>query len=101
MSENYEVFEAEKPEKPEWWTEHLISTIPDDYIPTEELKLLDENGVGGKRKRSVVGLGRKASFVGGGEAEEGGGLAGLARRMTIGGKGRLIASVAPTPTPDV
>ena len=90
MKGNYEVFEAEKPD---WWTELLTSTIPDDFIPKVELKALEEEGVDGKRKRSVVGILGWASFVGEAEAEEGGGLAGLARRMSVGG--RLAATVTP------
>ena len=57
-----------------------------------ELKALEEEGVDGKRKRSVVGMGDRASFIVGGEAEEGG-LAGLARRVSVGG--RSAATVAP------
>ena len=78
----------------------LISTIPDDFIPREELKVLEEKGVDGKRKRSVVGLGGRASFVAlGGEADEAGDLAGLARRLSVrGGKGgQSAAAVAPAP----
>ena len=101
MSENYEVFDAEKPE---WWTELLISTIPDDFIPKEELKLLDEQGAGGKRKKSVVGLGGRVSFAagvgeGGAGGEEGKGLAGVASWLSLGGKGAAAVAPAPTPTP--
>ena len=83
MDENYEVFETEKPE---WWTELLISTIPDDYIPKEDLKVLEKKGVGGKRKKSVVLLGGHRIM----DNEERGGdsgenkVLGLARRLSIG-----------------
>ena len=70
-----------------------ISQIPDAFIQKEELKLLDEKGVGGKRKRSVVGIGGRALFVGRGEAGEVGGLAGLSRRVSVGG--RTAATVSP------
>ena len=97
MHENYEVFEAEKPD---WWTDLLISTLPDDYIPKDELKVLEGKGVGGKRKKSVIGLGGRATFAAG-VAEEGGhegkGLIGLARRLSLRGKGGGV-SVAPAPT---
>ena len=99
MDENYEVFEAEKPE---WWTELRISQIPDNFIPKKELMLLIEKGVGGKRKRSVVGIGGRVSFVPRVEegAEEEKGFSGLARRLSIGGGRRgSAATVAPTPTP--
>ena len=100
MNEEYEVFDAEKPE---WWTELLISMIPDDFIPKEELKLLKKKGVGGKRKKSVIGLGGRVSFVNGGAgAEQGeGGLTGLAKQLSIRGKGKggSAATVAPAPTP--
>ena len=95
MLENYEVFETEKPD---WWTELIVSTIPDDYIPKEELKLLEEKEVGGKRKKSVVGLGGRASFVkkGAKGPEEGEGVvAGLARRLSVGGRRGSAATVAP------
>ena len=98
LKENYEVFEAEKPL---WWTELLISTIPDDYIPKEELKLLEEKGPGGKRKKSVVSLGGRVSFVeggdGGGEAGEGV-VAGLARRLSVGSRRGSKATVVPAAT---
>jgi len=93
MKENYEVFEAEKPE---WWTELLISTIPDDFIPKEELKLLEEKGVGGKRKKSVVSLGGRVSLVEGrDEGVEEGVVAGLTRRLSVGGRRGSAATVAP------
>ena len=53
LGENYEHFEREQPE---WWTALVISGIPDEYIPKEELKILEGKGVGGKRKTSSVGV---------------------------------------------
>ena len=129
MNENYEVFEAEKPD---FWTELRISMIPDDYIPKDELKFLEEKGRGGKRKRATIGVTGRASFFGAGEEGGlvgivnrlstrrsvvglGGGrvsffeslgtkegvLGGIVKRVSIGARMGSTATVAPTPTPAV
>ena len=45
-----------KEEKPAWFTEGLIQSIPDEFIPVGELAALNAAANGGKRRRSSVGL---------------------------------------------
>ena len=59
IGEHYVIFEREKPS---WWTELCIATIPDEFIAETIMKQLDATG-GGKRRRSVVGIGGRLQFV--------------------------------------
>ena len=53
-------------DRPEWFTENLISKIPDEYLPKPEVKRLEKEG-GRKRRRSYVFAGafRLHFFLGG------------------------------------
>ena len=48
-------------DRPEWLTDNLIGKIPDEYLPKPEVKILEDEG-GGKRRRSSAFAG-----MGGGE----------------------------------
>ena len=52
-------------EKPEWWTDAMKGSIPDDMLPAPALKEEEKKG-GGKRRRSSLG---DIMAVGGGSAE--------------------------------
>ena len=43
-------------EKPDWFTEGFKAGVPDDFIPKAALDELNRKSVGGKRRRSSVGL---------------------------------------------
>ena len=43
-------------EKPDWFTEGFKAGVPDDYMPKGALDELNRTSVGGKRRRSSVGL---------------------------------------------
>jgi hypothetical protein len=45
-----------KEEKPAWFTEEVIQRIPDEFVPIAALASLNAAGIGGKRRRSSVGL---------------------------------------------
>jgi len=40
-------------DRPEWLTDNVIASIPDSYLPKPEVKRLEKEG-GGRRRRSVV-----------------------------------------------
>ena len=89
-------WDAWQTDKPAWFTEKVVRTIPDSFIPADDLKEIDQAG-GRERKKSSVEIvfGGGAGGVAGGE----GVVAGLARRLSVGvgvGVGRSSA-VAPEP----
>jgi hypothetical protein len=45
-----------KEEQPGWFTEEVIQSVPDEYIPVAALASLNAAAHGGKRRRSSLGL---------------------------------------------
>ena len=43
-------------EKPKWFDVHFVAKVPDEFIPKTALDDLNRNSVGGKRRRSSMGL---------------------------------------------
>merc|ERR1712194_282056 len=48
MNEKWNEWETEKPE---WFTNELIKSIPDDYIPGDAVRRMDDAAANGKRER--------------------------------------------------
>jgi hypothetical protein len=49
-------------DKPDWFTDDIVASIPDKFIPVEALEELNREGIGGQRRRSSFG---GMSFTGG------------------------------------
>ena len=53
ISENWKDWMADRPE---WLTDNVIASVPDEYLPKKEVKRLKEGWGGERRKSSVLGI---------------------------------------------